>query len=78
MSLLTDIEDEERKAAIGQAGECALCILIAEQTTEKAMNLMRDAASGKLSLRALTRVLAKNNTGIGRRTVERHRREGHK
>jgi hypothetical protein len=74
MSMLEDIWDEERKER-GER-ECPLCRLI-KDTEEPLKSTLHAAAAGTLSKEAFVRIMQKHETGVGRRTVERHRQEGH-
>ena len=73
-NLLQDLITEEFRSK--DPHPCPLCDLIRNSDIHTGARL-RDAASGTLSERALVRVLTKNKTGIGRRTVARHRAEEH-
>lgn len=70
MSLLSDLD------AAKAPPTCPLCDLIKDSDHYTAAAL-RDAAGGTMGVRKLSLILARNDTGIGRRTVERHRREAH-
>lgn len=73
--LLADLVAAER-AAQGST-PCTLCEYINTQT-----GVTRDAliaaAAGSIGERKLVSVLKKHETGIGRRTISRHREEEHK
>lgn len=75
MSLLDDLNAEKSAAVKGPP--CALCDLIRAEPDIHTRAALTDAAAGSLGVRALTRVLQKNQTGIGMRTVRRHRSEEH-
>lgn len=70
MSLLKDLQ-----AAVAEP-ECPLCELINGSDPETKAALLA-AAGGSMGVNKLAGILRVNDTGIGRRTVERHRREKH-
>ena len=76
MSLLEDLKDEEAWAEGGYR-ECSLCKYIEELDDDETALALSQAAAGSISVRALTRVLLKNEAKIGVRTINRHRSEGH-
>lgn len=70
MSLLEDL-----KAAL-PGPSCTLCAYINDQDGEL-KEALTSAAAGTIGRDKLVAILKRNGTGIGRRTLERHRREGH-
>ena len=75
MALLDDLNDalDERAKFDG----CTLCILIRKQADGTTKQALTEAAAGTIGRDKLLAILRKHNTGIGNRTVERHRREEH-
>lgn len=75
MSLLDDINQAEAETSIGKG--CPLCEYIASVPDAETQEALRGAAAGTIGRDKLIAILAKHETGIGRRTVERHRTERH-
>lgn len=75
MSLLDDINEAEAETSIGKG--CPLCEYIESIEEPETQEALRGAAAGTIGRDKLVAILAKHGTGIGRRTVERHRTEGH-
>lgn len=73
-AMTQDIWDAERKERGARA--CPLCEYIAA-TEEPLRSTLQAAAAGTLSSEAFVRIMQKHETGIGRRTLARHRQEGH-
>lgn len=71
MTLMDDLNTATSKARI-----CPLCRLI-ERSDEPLRSSLRDAAAGTLGIAPFVRIMQKHETGVGRRTVEVHREEGH-
>jgi hypothetical protein len=74
VSLLDDLKAGE--AAAAGARPCPLCDLIRSSTGELEAAL-RATAGGTMGTAKLASILRANETGIGRRTVIRHRSEEH-
>lgn len=55
---------------------CPMCDYIKRQTGQTKEALER-AAAGTIGINKLAAILRDRDTGIGRRTVQRHREEGH-
>jgi hypothetical protein len=75
MTLLDDIEQAEETTTIGKG--CGLCEYILAQEDKETQARLRSAAGGTIGRDKMIAILKKHDTGIGRRTVERHREEGH-
>lgn len=73
--LLIDLLTAERESA-GEL-DCPLCVFINGLDDERTRAAMSAAAAGSIGLNKLAAVLKKHETGIGRRTIVRHRREDH-
>jgi hypothetical protein len=75
MSLLEDIDqaviETERKQ------DCPLCVYIRDQDDIYVKDALARAAAGRIGRDKLVAILQKLETGIGKRTVTRHRQEGH-
>jgi hypothetical protein len=80
MSLLGDLAAAER-AARGETS-CGLCQIVERHSGDERAAL-ESAAGGTIGERKLTELLAKhglrdnNGNAVARRTIERHRKEGH-
>lgn len=74
-SLLDDLAKARRETDIN-AG-CPLCSYIRETEDEPTKRLLTEAAAGSIGRDKLVAILRAHETGMGRRTVERHRREEH-
>lgn len=75
MSLLEDLQRGEVESA--RALPCPLCEYIRATEDEVTREALASAAAGSIGIQKLTAILFKHGTGIGRRTVERHRNERH-
>lgn len=75
MSLLDDLKAEE--ASPGRDYGCTVCDALdgIEDVTE--CEALAAAIAGTMSERALLRISAKYNLGIGRAGLRKHRQEGH-
>jgi hypothetical protein len=71
MTLLDDL----RGATEGP--QCPLCVLIRDTEDEETREELSAAAAGTMGTRKLAEILRQHHTGIGRRTVIRHRNERH-
>jgi len=76
MSLLDDLKAAQ--AETNGDKPCPLCLLIDSEQDEETKQWLTGAAAGNIGRDKLVAVLAKHQTGIGKRTVTRHRQEGHK
>lgn len=76
MSLLDDLM--QGRAETARALPCPLCEYIRAQEDEDTRRALEGAAAGTIGLKKLAAILRQHDTGIGRRTLERHRREEHK
>lgn len=75
MSLLDELLTAEVTSA-KKAG-CPLCMYINGIDDEETKVALTRAAAGTIGLNVLTRILSNSNTGIGNRTIKRHREEEH-
>lgn len=75
MSLLDDLKDAHSKSPLNRS--CPLCELIQTTEDDETREFLLRAAAGSIGRDSLCAVLRKNKTGIGHRTVERHRNERH-
>lgn len=75
MSLLEDLIAGKRKT--DRIQDCSLCEYIAEVPDANTKQALSEAAAGKIGLNKLAEILRVHQTGVGRRTIERHRREEH-
>ncbi len=75
MTLLDDIKAGE--AVTAGERECPLCTYIEGVVDHATADALTRAAAGTMGIKRLAAVLAKHETGIGRRTITRHRDEGH-
>jgi hypothetical protein len=73
--LLTDLEQGEREANID--GACPLCEYIASQDDPDTKAVLTRAAAGTIGRDKLAAILKAHGTGIGQRTIRRHRSERH-
>ena len=75
MSLLEDLQQATKEAA----GDlpCSLCEYIATIEDPEVKELLTEGAAGKIGIHKLGAILFSHQTGIGERTIKRHRREGH-
>jgi hypothetical protein len=73
MSLLEDLQKAEEISA-KKAG-CPLCILINQIDDEETKEALTRSAAGTIGVNVLTRILS--GTGVGNRTIKRHRDEEH-
>lgn len=75
MSLLDDL----RQAEAESKGDlpCPLCEYIEGTADDTTRSALRAAAAGTMGLRKLEAIMQKYETGIGRRTIARHRTERH-
>lgn len=71
MSLLDDL-----KGAM-PGPPCTLCAYIQSIEDEETKIALRDAAEGMIGRDTLAKILRAHGTGIGSRTIVRHRQEGH-
>ena len=71
MSLLTDLTDATRPKT------CPLCAYIHALPDGATRSALAKASAGTIGIQRLSKIMQKNQTGIGRRTIERHRSEGH-
>lgn len=74
MSLMDDLDQAERAAR--RERPCPLCDYIKSLNSPE-REAMTAAAAGTIGVNTLTRIMRKHQTGIGRRTIEAHRKEGH-
>ena len=75
MSLLDDLRRAQRETD-GEA-PCGLCEYIRAILDEETRVAMSAAAGGSIGIRKLEGILQAHETGIGRRTIVRHRNERH-
>lgn len=76
MSLLEDLKAARVESNHGRV--CPLCEYIATIDDDETREALIEAsAPGNIGRDKLVAVLAKNKTGIGHRTIRRHRQEGH-
>ena len=75
MSLLDDLNQAESETTIGKT--CSLCEYILGQEDEDTKAGLTRAAAGTIGRDKLIAILKNHETGIGHRTVTRHRTEGH-
>ncbi len=73
--LLADLQDaaHEREKRVG----CPLCILIRDTADATTKQALTEAAAGTIGRDKLAKILRDNDTGVGGRTIDRHRREEH-
>lgn len=74
MSLLEQITEAEKVSELTRG--CPMCIYIREQEGEIREALTR-AAAGTIGITKLAEILRAHDTGIGNRTIARHREEEH-
>lgn len=74
MGLLEDLD--QAKLAAAHITPCPLCDYINDQDVYTKAAL-KEAAGGTIGVNKLAAILRQYDTGIGRRTIERHRREEH-
>lgn len=72
MNLLDDL----RAAMPGP--DCTLCAFIQSIEDEETKQALNVAAEGMIGRDTLAKILRSHGTGIGSRTIVRHRQEGHK
>lgn len=78
MSLLDDLTRAEHETKTGGRWmSCSLCDLIRATEDEDTREALKAAAAGKIGIRKLYGVLHANGTGVGQKTIVRHRREEH-
>ena len=73
MSLLDDLKAAERASAL-TAG-CPMCIYINEVEDPETKEVLTRSAAGTIGINVLVQVL--KGSGIGNRTIKRHRDEEH-
>ena len=73
--LRADLEDALRRST--KIRTCSLCDFIRSVEDETTRRALTSAAAGTLGRDSLVNLLRKHGTGLGNRTVERHRNEGH-
>ena len=73
--LLADLERGELEANID--GTCPLCAFIAKQEDSDTKEVLTRAAAGTIGRDKLAAILKAHGTGIGQRTIRRHRSERH-
>jgi hypothetical protein len=74
VSLLEDLRQAEVETA--RAQPCPLCEYIG--TLDGVVkSALRDAAAGTIGIKKLESIMQAHETGIGRRTIIRHRQETH-
>lgn len=76
MTMLEDLADAKRRSTIDRT--CPLCELIQTTEDDETREELKAAAAGKIGRDTLVALLQKWETGIGKRTVIRHREEEHK
>jgi len=78
MSLLEDLREAE--GALTRAGltdTCLLCEYIRATEDEETREALTACAAGTIGRDKLAAILKRQATGIGKRTIIRHREEGH-
>ena len=75
MSLLDDLREGERETR-GE-GPCPACELVAATEDEETREYLIAAFAGSIGINKLAAIMQRNETGVGHRTITRHRKEGH-
>lgn len=77
MTLYDDLQQAERETAGERARTCPLCEYIQSLDPGPTQIALMSAAAGTIGIRKLEAIMQKHETGVGRRTITRHRKEGH-
>jgi hypothetical protein len=75
MSLLDELRQAEHVSAKRRG--CPLCIYINTIEDQATKQALIDAAAGTIGTTKLAMILASHNTGVGNRSIRRHRDEEH-
>lgn len=75
MGLLEDLDAAQ--AAPGRDYGCSACDALAALDDDREREALRRALAGTLSVRRLLAISRKNNLGIGRAGIIKHRNEAH-
>jgi hypothetical protein len=77
MSLLEDLREADRARNLQHTGLCPLCEYLKTIEDPETKQELIEAAAGKIGRDKLAAILRKYNTGVGQKTIRRHRTEGH-
>jgi len=77
MSLLDDLKTAKAETDGDVRRQCQLCLFVQAEQDDETKQWLASAAAGSIGRDKFVAILQKHNTGIGKRTVARHRQEGH-
>lgn len=75
VSLLDDLMAETEARTIRDG--CSMCIFIRRETDETTRSALTDAAAGSIGRDKLLAIFKSHGIPVSRRTLQRHRQEGH-